>query len=201
MAQLQKKYEDQLDDKAQTYINFAIDGAKRMRQIIIDLLDYSRAGNQKEELQKLDLNEEIAEVLSLFHSSITKKNIELEIDELPEVHYSKTAIRQLFHNLIGNAIKYSNLNERPRIEVKISEFKNRYQFIIKDNGIGIAPEHQHKIFQIFQRLHSKSEYAGTGLGLAICKKIVEKYGGEIWVQSQIGIGSEFFFTLPKKIKA
>jgi PAS domain S-box-containing protein len=200
MTQLQKKYEDQLDDKAQTYINFAVDGTHRMRQIIVDLLEYSRAGTQKEELQKLDLNDEIAEVLSLFHSSISKKNIDLEIDELPVINYSRTAIRQLLHNLIGNAIKYSNVDKRPKIEVKVMEDKDKYQFKINDNGIGFDPKYKEKIFEIFQRLHSKSQYSGTGLGLAICKKIVEKYGGSIWVESQVGIGSTFYFTIPKNIK-
>jgi PAS domain S-box-containing protein len=198
MTQLKNKYEGQLDDKAQTYINFAVDGAQRMRQIIIDLLEYSRAGTQKVELQKLDLNNEIAEVLSLLHSSIHKKNIDLEIDELPEINYSKTAIRQLFHNLIGNAIKYSKKGGKPKIEIRFKEFKEQYQFKISDNGIGIDSKYHEKIFLIFQRLHSKSEYSGTGLGLAICKKIVEKYGGNIWVESQFGKGSNFYFTIPKK---
>ncbi|WP_296618282.1 PAS domain S-box protein [Marivirga sp.] len=197
MMQLQKKYEDQLDDKAQTYINFAVDGTHRMRQIITDLLEFSRAGTQNEKLEKLDLNEELAEVLSLFHTSINKKNIDLEIEELPEIFYSKTAIRQLFHNLIGNAIKYSNKNEKPKIEIKWNKNIKEFQFEIKDNGIGIDKKNHKKIFQIFQRLHSKSEYSGTGLGLAICKKLVERYGGNIWVQSQLGRGSSFFFTLPK----
>ena len=198
MTQLKNKYEGQLDDKAQTYINFAVDGAHRMRQIIIDLLEYSRAGTQKVELQKLDLNNEIAEVLSLLHSSINKKNIDLVIDELPEIDYSKTAIRQLFHNLIGNAIKYSKKGGKPKIEISYKDFKEQYQFTISDNGIGIDPKYHEKIFLIFQRLHSKSEYSGTGLGLAICKKIVEKYGGNIWVESQFGKGSNFYFTIPKK---
>ncbi|RUA34144.1 MAG: hypothetical protein DSY77_06635 [Bacteroidetes bacterium] len=198
MTQLKNKYEGQLDDKAQTYINFAVDGAHRMRQIIIDLLEYSRAGTQKVELQKLDLNDEVAEVLSLLHSSINKKNIDLEIDELPEIYYSKTAIRQLFHNLIGNAIKYSSKDAKPKIEISFKETKHKYQFKISDNGIGIDSKYHEKIFLIFQRLHSKSDYSGTGLGLAICKKIVEKYGGTIWVESQLGIGSSFYFTLPKK---
>ncbi|WKV12001.1 PAS domain-containing sensor histidine kinase [Marivirga harenae] len=200
MTQLKIKYEDQLDDKAQTYINFAVDGAKRMRQIIVDLLEYSRAGTQQEKLEKLDLNNEIAEVLSLLHSSVSKKNIDLEIEELPEVYYSRTAIKQLFHNLIGNAIKYSKLDSQPKIEIKCKECKLHYEFEIKDNGIGIDPKNNEKIFQIFQRLHSKSEYPGTGLGLAICKKLVEKYGGKLWVESLLGIGSSFSFTVPKNFK-
>ena len=198
MLQLQNKYQNQLDEKAQTYINFAVDGAKRMRQIIIDLLDFSRAGTQNEKLEHLDLNEEIAEVLSLLHTSINQKNVDLEIEELPKIYYSKTAIRQIFHNLIGNAIKYSSKIENPKITILWKENKKHYEFQIKDNGIGIEPKFKEKIFQIFQRLHSKAEYSGTGLGLAICKKIIEKYGGTIWVDSQLGIGSSFHFTLPKK---
>ena len=197
MVLLKKKYENQLDDKAQTYINFAVDGTERMRKIIVDLLDFSRAGTEHESLEKLDLNEELAEVLSLLHSSISKKNVDLDIQELPEVYYSKTAIRQLFHNLIGNAIKYSNNNGNPKIEIKWTENKKEFQFEIKDDGIGIDRKHHEKIFQIFQRLHSKSEYSGTGLGLAICKKLVERYRGNIWVKSQLGKGSSFFFTLQK----
>lgn len=201
MSQLKNKYEDKLDDKAQTYINFAVDGAQRMRQIIIDLLEFSRAGTQKERLEKLDLNDEMAEVLSLLHSSITQNNIDFEIVELPEIYYSKTAIRQIFHNLIGNAIKYSSKNGKSKVEITWKENKKEFQFEIKDNGIGIEKRYHEKIFQIFQRLHAKAEYAGTGLGLAICKKIVEKYGGTIWVESQLGIGSSFHFTLPKNLKS
>lgn len=197
MNQLKKKYDGQLDDKAQTYINFAVDGAQRMRQIIIDLLEFSRAGTQNEKLEKLDLNEELAEVLSLLHSRINQKNVNLEIEDLPEVYYSKIAIRQLFHNLIGNAIKYCNKDSAPMIEVKFRDYEKEFQFEIKDNGIGIDEKYHEKIFLIFQRLHSKSEYTGTGLGLAICKKLVERYRGNIWVQSQLGKGSSFFFTLPK----
>ncbi|MGM0581264.1 MAG: PAS domain-containing sensor histidine kinase [Bacteroidota bacterium] len=199
MLQLKKKYGNQLDDKAQTYINFAVDGTQRMRQIIVDLLEFSRVGTQNEKLEELDLNEEIAEVLSLLHTSVNKKNVDLEIEELPKICYPKTAIRQLFHNLIGNAIKYSNKVIKPKIEIRWKENNYEFQFEIKDNGIGIEEKNQDKIFQIFKRLHSKSEYSGTGLGLAICKKIVEKYGGTIWVESQLGNGSSFYFTLPKNL--
>ncbi|HET8858361.1 PAS domain S-box protein [Marivirga sp.] len=199
MAMLKNKYEVELDEKAHSYIDFAVDGAHRMRQIIIDLLEFSRAGNHQESIEKLNLNVEIDEVLSLLHSSINNKNVNLEIAELPDVYYSKTAIRQLFRNLIGNSIKYSNKDNNPIIEVNWTENKSEFQFEITDNGIGIDEIYHEKIFQIFQRLHSKSEYEGTGLGLAICKKIVERYRGNIWVESQLGKGSSFFFTLPKNI--
>jgi len=200
MEQLQNKYEDQLDDKAQTYINFAVDGAKRMRQIIIDLLEYSRAGNQEENLEQLDFNEELSEVLSLLHTSLTEKKVDLNVDELPSVLFSKTAIRQVFHNLIGNAIKYTLKDQSIKIDISWKEDKRFFIFRIQDNGIGIDEKYHDKIFQIFQRLHSKSSYSGTGLGLAICKKILKKYGGDIWVESKVGEGSSFFFSIPKKIK-
>jgi len=200
MTQLQKKYQDQLDDKAQTYINFAIDGTKRMRQIIVDLLEFSRAGTQKEKLEKLDLNEEIAEVLSLHHTNLNKYNINLEVEDLPELIYTKTGIRQIFHNLIGNAIKYRKKEGKANIAIIWKKNKKEFLFKIHDNGIGIDEKHKNKIFQIFQRLHSKSEYSGTGIGLAICKKIIEKYGGKIWLDSQLGIGSDFYFTIPKNIR-
>ncbi|SMG39053.1 PAS domain S-box-containing protein [Marivirga sericea] len=200
MTQLQKKYEDQLDEKGQTYINFAVDGTRRIRQIIIDLLEFSRAGTQNQKLEKLDLNEELAEVLSLHHTNLNKYNINLEVEDLPELVYTKTGIRQLFHNLIGNAIKYRRKEGQANIAVTWKDHDEEFLFEITDNGIGIDEKYENKIFQIFQRLHSKSEYSGTGIGLAICKKIVEKYGGEIWLNSKLGIGSTFCFTIPKNIK-
>ena len=197
LTQLEKKYSDQLDDKARQYIYFAVDGSKRMRQIILDLLDYSRVGKKNQMLTDIDLNQLLKEITILEHTSIKEAGAEITWSELPIIRGAETPIQQLFQNIINNALKYRAPGVPPKIAVTFKEFSEKWHFTIKDNGIGIAEQYRENIFTIFQRLHTQNEYAGTGIGLAIAKKIVENHEGSIWVDSKEGKGSSFHFTLKK----
>jgi len=198
LSQLEKKYSDVIDDKGRQYIHFAVDGAKRMRQIILDLLDFSRVGRIEEDLEDVDFNKLMSEILALYRRQIEELSAKISFEELPIVQTYKTPLRQVFQNLIGNSLKYHTRNGVPKISISCKETKTHFQFSVEDNGIGIAPEYFEKIFIIFQRLHNKDEYSGTGMGLAIAKKIVENLGGKIWLKSSEGKGSTFYFTLLKK---
>ena len=197
MAQLEKKYGDIIDDKGRQYIHFAVDGAKRMRQIILDLLDFSRVGRTEDDREDVDFNKLLNEVLALYRKQIEELDAKISFANLPVVHTYKTPIRQMLQNLVSNSLKYHRKGVAPVIDVSCTETKTHYQFSVKDNGIGIAPAYFDKIFIIFQRLHNKDEYSGTGMGLAITKKIVESLGGKIWLESEEGKGSTFYFTLKK----
>lgn len=198
LTQLSKKYESQLDEKARQYIFYAVDGAKRMRQIILDLLEFSRVSrsleNSKEEI---DLNDIVLETIQLFHKTIVEKNAKIIYSKLPRIQSFKVPISQVFQNIIGNALKYSKNEENPIIQIEVEDRSSEWLFKISDNGIGIESEYFDKIFVIFQRLHTREEYEGTGMGLAITKKIIDNLGGKIWVRSNIGVGSTFYFTLEK----
>ena len=200
LTQLEKKYGDQLDEKAQQYIDFAIDGAKRMKQIILDLLDYSRAGQPTESMEQVDLGEILSEFKLLRRKIISEKSVTISASDLPTIHSYKAAITQVLHSLLDNAIKYSKEGIAPHIEINATETKDEWTFSVKDNGIGIDSEFYDKIFIIFQRLHNKNEYGGTGIGLSIAKKHVEFLGGKIWLESTAGDGSIFYFTIPKMIR-
>jgi PAS domain S-box-containing protein len=197
MTQLEKKYGDVVDDKGRQYIHFAVDGAKRMRQIILDLLDFSRVGRTEDDLEEVNFNSLIQEISALYRRQIEEVQASIIFENLPTFHTYKTPMRQIFQNLIGNSLKYHKAGEPTVIEIACKDNKTHYQFSVKDNGIGIAPEYFDKIFIIFQRLHNKDEYSGTGMGLAIAKKIIENLGGKIWVKSVEGKGSTFYFTLLK----
>ncbi|TVP45837.1 MAG: GHKL domain-containing protein [Mongoliibacter sp.] len=197
MGQLQNKYKGQLDEKAHQYIHFAVDGAKRMRTIILDLLDFSRAGKSNDEIVEIDLNKIIEEVHNLQRQMIKETNAKILYQNLPIIKGHKTQMVQIFQNLIGNALKYKKEHVTPIIDINCKEGKKEWIISIRDNGIGIEEEYFEKIFIIFQRLHHKNEYSGTGMGLAIVKKIVENNGGKIWLKSNFGEGSTFFFTIPK----
>jgi len=193
---LEKKLEGNLDDTGKKYIHFAIDGAERMKKLIQDLLQYSRIGTSKELAVNVDCNEVLKSVENIFLLTLRESGGKLMIHPLPVIKAEKGQIHQLFQNLIGNAIKYSSPRP-PLIEVGYEDQELHWQFFVKDHGIGINPKFFDKIFIIFQRLHNKSEFSGTGIGLAICKKIVERHGGNIWVESEPGDGSTFFVRLPK----
>ncbi|RYY14920.1 MAG: PAS domain S-box protein, partial [Chitinophagaceae bacterium] len=193
---LEKKLEGNLDETSKKYIYFAIDGAERMKTLIQDLLQYSRIGTSKELVVNVDCNEVLRSVKNIYTLAIRETGAEVVVHPLPVIKGEKAQIHQLFQNLVGNAIKYSSPGP-PRIEVGHEEFPGYWQFYVKDQGIGINPKFFDKIFVIFQRLHNKSEYTGTGIGLAICKKIVERHGGSIWVESEQDKGSTFFIRLPK----
>jgi PAS domain S-box-containing protein len=198
LAQLDRKYGDLLDEKAKQYIFFAVDGAKRMKSIILDLLEFSRIGRMDDPISVVDLNQLMKEVKILLKSQIEENKATIVYPELPLINSQKSQLRQVFQNIISNAIKYRQKGLDPIIELKVAEDKDHWKFIVADNGIGIAPEYYQRIFVIFQRLHNKDEYSGTGIGLAICKKIVENLGGRIWVESEENKGSQFHLIIPKK---
>jgi PAS domain S-box-containing protein len=199
MGLLERKYSDQLDPKAHQYIQFAVDGAKRMRQIILDLLEFSRIGKNEDKLKVLTLTNIVDEVCVLQKKKIMETEAIIKYENLPTVISYKTPLFQVFNNLIGNALKYRNESTHPFIEIKAEILNDLWHFSVEDNGIGIAPEYHEKIFTIFNRLHNKEKYEGTGMGLAIVKKIIDGLGGEIWVESKKGEGATFHFNLPKPI--
>lgn len=193
---LQKRYQTQLDEKAGQYIHYAVDGAERMKALILDLLEYSRVGTGKETFGLVDTGEVMESVGDIFREKIIAARARVDIGSLPVVHGDKVQLTQLLQNLVGNALKYHS-EEPPVIRIHAHEEPECWQFSVSDNGIGIDPLFFGKIFIIFQRLHNKSQYSGTGIGLAICKKIVERHGGRIWVESAPEKGSTFFFTITK----
>lgn len=199
MEKLKIKYADQLDDKGLQYIHFATDGAYRMKQIIQDLLLYSRISAPSEEIKTIDLNEVVAEYLTLRKQLITNKKARIEYDSLPVLRSLTAPITQIFHCLLDNALKYSKEHVSPVITIKFVDKDDFWQFAVIDNGIGIDDQFYEKVFVIFQRLHNRSKYEGTGIGLSITKRAVEFLGGSIWVESTLGVGTTFFFTISKSI--
>jgi light-regulated signal transduction histidine kinase (bacteriophytochrome) len=193
---LEKKYKSQLDEAAHQYIHFAVDGSERMKTLINDLLKFSRVGTTVEEISEVDCNLLIKNVIKVYEEKINESGAKINVNKLPVVRANKTQVEQLFQNLIGNALKYRG-NDVPCIEIGASDQAAGWVFYIKDNGIGIEKKFYDKVFVIFQRLHGKNEYGGTGIGLAICKKIVERHGGKIWIESEPGNGTTFYFNFPK----
>jgi PAS domain S-box-containing protein len=197
LAQLERRYDDKLDEKGKQYIYFAVDGARRMRQIILDLLEYSRAGRLDNKREHAAISELIHNSLKMLGTTIFEKKAEITIGEMPVLPVSPIAIQQVFQNLIGNSIKYSREDEKPVITIRSKEFETHWKFTVSDNGIGIPEEYQDRIFQMFQRLHTRDEYSGTGIGLSICKRIIEQHKGIIGVKKNKNGGSDFYFTLSK----
>ena len=197
---LEKKYKHVIDDKGKQYIDFAVDGAKRMRQIILDLLDFSRVGRSEGSRTEVALDELINEIKILLSKHIEEKSAVIYTGKLPVIKGFKTELRQVLQNLIGNALKYSREECPVIIYITARELTNHWEITVADNGIGIEEEYFEKIFIIFQRLHNKDEFSGTGMGLAISKKIVENLGGRIWLESETGKGSTFYFTIAKTIE-
>jgi PAS domain S-box-containing protein len=192
---LEQKIGNQFDDKTRQYIEYAVDGSKRMHQMITDLLSYSRVSMQAFSPKLIHFNETLSVVLSLMKKNIEDSGASIAIQELPSVRADASQLQQVFQNLIGNAIKFRS--ERPlEIHVSARQEQRFWVFYVKDNGIGLDVKQGDKIFQIFQRLHSRQKYPGSGIGLSICKKIIERHGGAIWVESVPGAGSTFYFTLP-----
>lgn len=194
-----KRYEGKIDETADQYIHFAVDGAERMKKLIMDLLEYSRVGSNPERNEEVDLNVVLHELKEVFLRSSEETGASINIKAMPVIKGNRTLLFQLFQNVVSNAIKYHG-KEPPQIDISCVEKEDHYLFEIKDNGIGIDPAFHEKIFIIFHRLHSRSEYSGTGIGLAICRKIVELHNGKIWVESAPGKGSRFFFTIGKQIE-
>ena len=164
-----------------------------MQSLIRDLLSYSRVGTRGHAFRVTDCNEVVQQAIANLQSAIETRHAQIMIEPLPILVADATQLVQLFQNLIGNAIKFSH--EQPQIRISAQPTDTGYKFQVKDNGIGIDPEYRDRIFLIFQRLHSRTEYPGTGIGLALCKKIVERHQGRIWVESEPGVGTVFHFTL------
>jgi PAS domain S-box-containing protein len=192
---LESRYRDELDEDAREFIDFAVDGADRMRRMVADLLEYSRLEQHDQQLEPVDCDAVVERVLADLRAQIEENDAEIVTDTLPTVRADENQLEQLFQNLISNALKYND--ESPRVEIAARQRNNRWEFSIADDGIGIDPDHTGQIFDVFNRLHGDTEeYSGTGIGLSLSQKIVERHGGRIWVESEPGEGSTFYFTLP-----
>ncbi|PAX53490.1 hypothetical protein CK510_13715 [Brunnivagina elsteri CCALA 953] len=211
---LERRYKDKLDPKAEEFIGYAVDGAKRMQILIDDLLSFSRISSKGKSLTWVDCNQVFVQVISNLKIAIAESNAIIKCEQiLPQIFADTTQLNQLFQNLIGNAIKFHReispiieigfLKREEQIETSspsqyfVPSTPSSYLFWVRDNGIGIEPQYCDRIFEIFQRLHGKAQYPGTGIGLAICKKIVERHGGSIWVESELNQGTTIFFTIPE----
>jgi PAS domain S-box-containing protein len=191
---IESRYNHVLDDDGREFIAFAVDGANRMKRLIQDLLAYSRVETRRGTYSDVDLNAVVQQVDTMLAVTIADTQAKLEVGPLPCLHAEQGQMMQLFQNLISNALKFRG-EEPPRISISAEQTGGLWQFTVKDNGIGIEPQYQERIFVIFQRLHGVGKYSGTGIGLAICKRVVEHHGGRIWFESQPGQGTTFHFTL------
>jgi light-regulated signal transduction histidine kinase (bacteriophytochrome) len=191
---LRDEYGDRLDGEALTYIDYAVSGARRMKSLVNDLLEYARVGSQGLSLAPASSEEALAEAVENLAVAIEESAATVEWGKMPSVEADPSQLVRLFQNLIGNAIKYRS-DAMPRIHVWAENQGDAWIFHVEDNGLGIDPQHHTRIFEIFQRLHPREAYSGTGIGLAVCKRIVERFGGRIWVESVLGEGSDFCFTL------
>jgi PAS domain S-box-containing protein len=192
---LERRYGDKLDSAATEFIAIAVDGAKRMQRMVDDLLSYSRVGSRGGEMVPTDSGVAFDTAIKNLGAAIAETEARVEHSALPVVRADASQLQRLFTNLIGNAVKFRG-TERPLVRIAAARDGAFWRFTVTDNGIGIDPKDSERIFVIFQRLHLREEYPGTGIGLAICRKIVERHGGRIWVESRSGSGSTFVFTLP-----
>lgn len=193
---LERRYKGRMDEDADEFIYYAVDGSRRMQQLIGDLLAYSRVGARGREAQQVDTSKIVEEALKNLEMAIAEADAVIELGELPVVKGEAVSLGQVFQNLIGNAVKFRAPNRRPLVRVGARKEARQWVFSVADNGIGIAPEYRQRVFLIFQRLHPRTEYPGTGIGLAVCRKIIEGLGGNIWIESTEGAGSTFLFTIP-----
>jgi signal transduction histidine kinase len=196
---LQRRYQGKLDADADDFIAYAVDGSKRMQTLINDLLAYSRVGTRGKDFEMTDCQAVVDQVLTDLQVSVEESGAQITWEPLPTVMADNVQLGQLFQNLIGNAIKFRG-GRAPRVHISAQAEEHEWKFSVQDNGIGIAPQFADRVFQIFQRLHTRSEYPGTGIGLAVSKRIVERHGGHIWVESEPGKGSKFCFTIPKEMR-
>jgi signal transduction histidine kinase len=192
---LRRRYQTKLDQKALEYIAIAVDGANRMHRLIDDILDLSRVGACDFEFEAVDFRQVVQQVVTNLEVMIAESGVKISWDDLPEVYADFSQLIRLLQNLVGNAIKFRS-RTAPEIRIEARRVAEAWRFAVRDNGIGIASTDLERIFLIFQRLHTRFEYSGTGIGLAICKKIVERHGGVIWAESELGKGAIFYFTIP-----
>ena len=199
-SDLLRRYHPELAGSAsEEFLNFIIDAVSRMDSLLEELLTYSRVGRKNQEIHPVQTDRVVESVAASLYSQIEQKDARIRMgEEMPVVMANKVQLGQLFKNLISNALKFQKEGQ-PVVEVDCKSKHTNYIFSIKDNGIGIAPEYKEKVFEMFRRLHTRTEFEGTGIGLATCKKIVEGFGGEIWVESEIGQGSTFYFTIPRAV--
>lgn len=192
---LAKRYEDQLDDRARKYISYAVDGAKRMKSLISGLLAYSRISSQPPQHRPVDLNALLKELLTMLEILRAESNATITYDSMPTITGDRMLLTQLMQNLITNAFKFRGTTP-PCVHIGAVRRGQMWQISVKDNGIGIPENYQDSIFAIFKRVYSREDYPGTGIGLAIAKRIVEQHHGQIWVESEVDVGTTFYFTVP-----
>ena len=196
---LVRRYGDRLDGDAHEFLSFITSGANRMEMLVRDLLAYTQAAQIERPAEPVDANEALRGALANLEGAIGESGAQVTSEELPFLPVHTTQLHQLFQNLIGNAVKYRRVEVAPVVHVGVRGDGEDWLFSVSDNGLGIEPEYQQRIFGLFKRLHTSDKYSGTGIGLAICQRIVERYHGRVWVESELGKGSIFFFTLPAKL--
>lgn len=196
MQLLESRYTDKLDADGKEFISYAVDGAARMQRLIQDLLAFSRVGTRGKAPEEVEAEKAVADAIKNLKVRIDENEAVVSVGKLPKLLADPNQLTQVFQNLIGNAIKFKGEN-KPEILITSKDDGAFAEFAVKDNGIGFDQKHADRIFVIFQRLNNRAQYEGTGIGLSICKKIVERHGGRIWVQTQPGKGTTFFFTFPK----
>lgn len=199
LTRLESRYGDKLDDKGKSYLHYAVDGARRMRQLLLDLLDYSRIGKRATRPEKIQLNELVDEVCRYYQQTIQESGAQIETAPLPEIVHYRSLLLQVFSNLISNALKFHQPGHPPRIRISAAARDRGWEISVEDRGIGIDPAYQQKVFELFRRLHTASEYPGTGIGLSIVRKIIDHIGEKIWLRSGPGEGSVFTFTVSDKV--
>ncbi len=192
---LEQRYGDQLDERGQQYLDFAVDGAKRMQQLILDLLAFSRVGRTTASFVPVALDTALEDALTNLEHQVTERHALVEHGSLPTVPGDRTLLTALFQNLISNAIKFNDAAV-PTVEFNARQTTDGWELACADNGIGIEPQHAARVFMIFQRLHGRDEYEGTGIGLALCQKIVTYHGGTIWIDDDVATGTTIRWTLP-----
>jgi light-regulated signal transduction histidine kinase (bacteriophytochrome) len=194
---IERRYKDKLDKDADDFINFAVDGANRMQRLINDLLDYSRVTTRGKKFVRVDVGSIVGQVFANLQQRIEESHALITQDDLPVIEADESQMARLFQNLIDNALKFRR-DASPCVHISARKEGGFHVFAVSDNGIGIDSQYADRIFQVFQRLNTSQDYPGTGIGLAICKRIVERHGGKIWLESEVGNGSKFFFTIPIK---
>jgi light-regulated signal transduction histidine kinase (bacteriophytochrome) len=197
---LERRYRGRLDSDADEFIHFAMDGAQRMQAMVDGLSALSRVTSAGKRFGPTDLNAAVKSAVSRLEPAIDSTRAVVKSDGLPSVVADEGQLEQLYHHLIGNALKFSN-GRKPRIDVGVENRSGERVFFVRDNGIGIDPRYSERVFVVFQRLHARDEYEGNGIGLAVCKRIVERHGGRIWVESEAGKGAAFCFTIPESKEA